>query len=158
MKQPKRIISLVISMLMITVFFCGIAEASEAISTRAYVTKRISKTYTEVLPAWNGSHGNYLSFPIEVTVTSNINFNFATGKIAGYSTPSISMQCARDDRLVSTIAGAPTCSISSDGYNLLVTHASTAYTGYLWFSVIGVGSHEYTYHALPTRTVTLSPQ
>lgn len=42
--------------------------------------------------------------------------------------------------------------ISDEFYN------SYAYTGYLWYAVAGVYSYEYTYHSLPTRTVTLSPQ
>ena len=167
MKQSKRIISLATSILMVVMCFCETAMASESQlpidnagikSPLAYVTERTSTTYTEILPAWTGNYGSYDSFPIQVTVTSNITYNFNTGMISSYSTPSISMSCSTEGRLVSTIAGTPSCSISSDGYNLLVTHQSYAYTGYLWYAVAGVYSYEYTYHSLPTRTVTLSPQ
>ena len=166
MKQYKRIISLTMSILMITLCFCETAMASEAklptdsgiISPLSYITEQTSTTYTEIIPAWNGEYGSYNSLSIQVTVTSNITFSYATGRITGFSTPSISMTCYTDGRLVSTIAGAPSCSISSNGYNLLVTHQSAAYIGYLYYSVGDVNAYEYTYHLLPSRTVTLSPQ
>lgn len=145
-------------MIIISSCFCLTAFASDILPDRAYVTERTSKTYTEVIPAWTGKWDSYSSFPIQVTVTSNITYNYATGKISSYSTPSISMSCSTPERLVNTIAGAPSCSISADGYNLLVTHQSMAHTGYLWYNVAGVSAYEYTYHSLPTRTVTLSPQ
>lgn len=158
MKKSKKIALRTAIIVALFVLFCGNAFASEVAEPKAFVTKRTSYTYAETVPAWAGSHGNYGSFTINVTVTCDITFNYSTGKITGYSTPMISMSCNKTDRIVSTVAMPSTCSISPNGFVLMVSHLSGANVGYLYYNVAGVSEYEYQVHWFPERTVALTPQ
>jgi len=154
----KKVLSTMIVFALILAMLRVSAAAEGKVETRANVTEKTSVTYQENVSAWTGEHGTYASFPVSITITSNITFNYATGEIKSYSTPMITMTCNEPGRSVSVIASTPICRISNDKYSLEVTVTPSADIKYLWGSLEMVHLYDQRDYTFSTCTKQLKPQ
>ena len=148
----------VLALLFVISCFMNYASAAENPQPRASYTRRASEVVDIVVPEYEGTYNTYDEYTVSLEISSNITYNYNTGEIYSYSTPSCTVLSHFDDKTITASLGAMDCSISSDGYYLVIETYAVIHTVYEAAGLDYTVLHEENIEISDIFTVEISPQ